>query len=70
MPRPFRHILPKHRYYSGIKTIEKFIVPFIYQTLSLPPDELEKLSKSDKNFTFLHNIARSTRDPKVIRDQM
>jgi hypothetical protein len=45
-------------------------VPFIHQTLSLPPEELEKLSKSDRNFTFLHNIARFTRDPKVIRDQM
>lgn len=63
-------MIPKHRYYRGIRTIEKFIVPFIEQTLSLPPDELEKLSKSDKNFTFLHNIARFTRDPKVIRDQI
>ena len=36
----------------------------------MTPDELEKLSKSDKDFTFLHNIARFTRDPKVIRDQL
>lgn len=44
--------------------------PYIHKTLALTPDELEKLSKSDKDFTFLHNIARFTRDPKVIRDQL
>lgn len=44
--------------------------PYIEQTLALPPDELEKLSKNDKEFTFLHNIARHSRNPKVIRDQI
>lgn len=33
-------------------------------------DDLEKLSKSDKEFTFLHNITLASRDPKVIRDQI
>lgn len=33
-------------------------------------DDLEKLSKSDQEFTFLHNIALHSRDPKVIRDQI
>lgn len=46
------------------------MAPYIQQTLSLTPDELEKLSKSDKEFTFLHNIALFSRDPKVIRDQI
>jgi cytochrome P450 len=46
------------------------MVPYIEQALALPPEELEKLSRSDKAFTFLHNIARFTRDPKVIRDQI
>jgi hypothetical protein len=50
--------------------LEKFMVPYIERTLALPAEELEKLSKSDKNFTFLHNIARFSRDPKVIRDQI
>jgi cytochrome P450 len=44
--------------------------PFIEQTLALTPSELENLSKSDKHFTFLHNIALFSRDPKVIRDQI
>ncbi|OIW27278.1 cytochrome P450 [Coniochaeta ligniaria NRRL 30616] len=67
---PMNALLPKWRYNRGIKVLEKFMAPFIEHTLSLSPDELEKLSKNDKSFTFLHNIARSTRDPKVIRDQI
>jgi cytochrome P450 len=57
-------------YYRHIKTIEQFIMPFIQQTLALPAHELEKLTKSDKSFTFLHHLANYTRDPKVIRDQL
>ncbi|GJC82563.1 cytochrome P450 52A4 [Colletotrichum liriopes] len=67
---PFEHFLPHGKYNRGIKVIEEFILPFIQEALDLPPSELEKLSKSDKDFTFLHNIARFTRDPKIIRDQL
>ncbi|KAM7216691.1 cytochrome P450 52A13 [Rhypophila decipiens] len=67
---PFRSFIPKHRYYGGIKVLERFIEPYIERTLSLNPAKLEKLSKSDKDMTFLHNIARYTRDAKVIRDQL
>ncbi|KAF0331025.1 Cytochrome P450 52A13 [Colletotrichum siamense] len=67
---PFESILPHGKYKRGIRVIEEFVVPFIEEALALPPDELEKLSKSDKDFTFLHNIARFTRDPKIIRDQL
>jgi cytochrome P450 len=52
-----------------IRQIEHFIMPFIEQTLALPPSELEKLS-SGADLTFLHSIARHSRDPKVIRDQI
>lgn len=38
--------------------------------MQLSIEELEKRSKSDKDFTFLHNIALFSRDPKVIRDQI
>lgn len=67
---PFKALVPTHKYYRGIKVLERFITPFIHHTLTFPPEELEKLSKSDKNFTFLHNIARYSRNPKVIRDQL
>lgn len=67
---PFRSLLPKGSYNEGIKTIEQFIMPFIEQALALPIEELDKISRSDKNFTFLHAIARATRDRKIIRDQL
>ncbi|QPG95368.1 hypothetical protein C2857_000300 [Epichloe festucae Fl1] len=66
----FRRVLPLRKYHDGIKTIERFITPYIDSTLQLSVEELEKRSKSDKDFTFLHNIALFSRDPKVIRDQI
>jgi cytochrome P450 len=63
-------LIPRGPYLRGIKVIEDFITPFIDRTLSLPPDEVEKISKSEKGFTFLHAMASFTRDPKVIRDQL
>ncbi|EJT71465.1 cytochrome P450 52A1 [Gaeumannomyces tritici R3-111a-1] len=66
--------VPTKKYYAGIKVIERFMMPFIEQALALPPSELEKLSSPDSNsnreVTFLHSIARYSRDPKVIRDQI
>ncbi|KYK56361.1 cytochrome P450 alkane hydroxylase [Drechmeria coniospora] len=67
---PIQRILPKRKYSEGIRFIEQFIEPFIEATLRLTPGQLEDLSKSDKEFTFLHNIALFSRDRKVIRDQI
>ncbi|KAL7913384.1 cytochrome P450 [Trichoderma velutinum] len=67
---PFRRFIPKGEYYKGIKVLEEFVQPFIDATLTLTPEELESISKSDKEFTFLHNMALFSRDPKVIRDQI
>ncbi|PGG96709.1 hypothetical protein AJ79_09479 [Helicocarpus griseus UAMH5409] len=67
---------PLHRFYSrtsynrGIKKIDDFILPFVRKALALPQDELQKLSRSERSFTFLHSLALFTRDPKVIRDQI
>ncbi|KAL1878555.1 hypothetical protein VTK73DRAFT_7820 [Phialemonium thermophilum] len=67
---PIECLIPKWRYRRGIQIIERFMNPYIEQTLRIPVEELEKLSKSDKDFTFLHNIARFTRNPRIIRDQI
>jgi cytochrome P450 len=45
-------------------------MPYIQQALALPQEELQKLSTSDKDFTFLHSIVQYTRDPKILRDQI
>ncbi|KAI0479305.1 cytochrome P450 monooxygenase CYP539B5 [Xylariaceae sp. FL0804] len=60
----------RREYRRHIKTIEDFLYPIIQRTLAISADELEKLTKSDDEFTFLHNLARSNRDPKFIRDQL
>ena len=50
--------------------INSFVQPFIEQALRLSPDELEKKTKSDEGYTFLHALASFTRDRKFIRDQL
>lgn len=67
---PLLWFIPKGKYNRGIKVLERFIKPYIEQALALPLEELEKLSKSDKSATFLHQIARYSRNPKVLRDQI
>ncbi|KAK5093538.1 hypothetical protein LTR24_004249 [Lithohypha guttulata] len=65
---PLRHFFPKKTFYAGLKTMDRFIEPWISEALSLSQEELDsKLSKTD---TFLHALARRTRDRKVIRDQL
>lgn len=63
-------MISKKLYRECIATVEALMEPYIQQTLSLPTSELEKLQKSDRDFTFLHGLATFTRDPKVIRDQL
>lgn len=62
--------MPKPGYYSGIKALEEFMNPFIEETLAMTPDDLAKISSSDRDATFLHNLAMFSRDRQVIRDQI
>ena len=45
-------------------------MPYINRALALPQEDLEKMSNSDEKFTFLHSVARHTRDPQMLRDQL
>ncbi|KAK6859542.1 Cytochrome P450 52A13 [Apiospora arundinis] len=68
---PFEGIVPRGRYRAGIRAIDRFVMPYIEAALALPAAELEKrTSSSSSDFTFLHSVARHTRDPKVLRDQI
>jgi cytochrome P450 len=67
---PIEKLIPRGKYKRGIRTMEEFITPFIDKALSLSDDELTKINKSERSFTFLHALAHYTRDPKVIRDQI
>ncbi|KAI1338700.1 cytochrome P450 alkane hydroxylase [Xylariaceae sp. FL0016] len=67
---PFSGLLPKGKYFHSIGVINEFVMPFIKAALALTDLEIEKLSGSEKHFTFLHGLIRYTRDPKMIRDQL
>ncbi|RMZ88901.1 hypothetical protein DV736_g3867, partial [Chaetothyriales sp. CBS 134916] len=64
---PLRYFHPRGSFYKGLKEMDKFIEPIMNEVLALSPEELSKESKSD---TFIHALARYTRDRKVIRDQL
>lgn len=61
-------LVPKKKYFQSLDVINKFLHRFIDITLRMDQQELEE--KTSKGYTFLHELARFTRDPKVIRDQV
>ncbi|KND90434.1 Cytochrome P450 52A1 [Tolypocladium ophioglossoides CBS 100239] len=67
-----RWIVPKFAYRACLRVINGFLHKFIERTLRLTPAELSRSldTKLDRRYTFLHELARFTRDPKVIRDQV
>ncbi|TKA83677.1 hypothetical protein B0A55_00297 [Friedmanniomyces simplex] len=67
---PVRGLVPKKKFYAGLKVINRFVGSYIDRALQLPPDELEKITKSDEGYTFLHALASYTRDREVLRDQL
>lgn len=66
----FQTLLPKGSYKEDLRTINSFVHTYIEEALSLPQEELEKRSKADEDYTFLHAIAGYTRDRNMLRDQL
>ncbi|KAF1985825.1 cytochrome P450 alkane hydroxylase-like protein [Aulographum hederae CBS 113979] len=62
--------VPRRKFFEDIATINAFMEPYIERTLGLPPDEIEKKSKSEEGYTFLHALAAYTRDRQMLRDQI
>jgi len=63
-------LLPRRRFRREIKIMNDFVEKYVDDALSLPPEELEKRTKSDEGYTFLHAIVQYTRDRSVLRDQI
>ncbi|KAJ5619650.1 hypothetical protein N7510_003634 [Penicillium lagena] len=64
----FGFFLSRTQFRRDLKVMDDFIQPYIQHVLSLTPEELDQqLSKRD---TFLDALARFTRDPRVLRDQL
>lgn len=66
----FKRFVSKKSFRDGLRTVNEFLNTYIDQTLRLGPDELASKTKSDHDYTFLHELASFTRDRKVIRDQL
>lgn len=50
------------------KVVHNFADFYVERALSFSPEELEK--KSDESYTFLYELVKSTRNPKILRDQL
>lgn len=63
-------LIPLDSYRKGLVVLNSFVYQFIERALRLSPDELSSKTKSDQGYTFLHELAGFTREPKVLRDQL
>lgn len=63
--------IPKKNFRKCLATMNAFVNTYVQKALLLSPEELaSRNSKSDMSYTFLHELASYTRDPKVLRDQL
>ncbi|KAL8651660.1 MAG: hypothetical protein Q9210_003129 [Variospora velana] len=68
---PLSHVFPLRKFRKGLRTMDAFIEPFVQDALLNTPEELdEKEARSSGDTTWLHSVARFTRDRQVIRDQI
>ncbi|KAI1082964.1 cytochrome P450 52A11 [Whalleya microplaca] len=67
---PFQRFMPMKSFREGIKVVNELCGIYIDQALRLSPEELASKTKSDHDYTFLHELASFTRDRKVLRDQL
>lgn len=65
-----RGLYPKGEFRRSLHQVETFINHYVERTLRLTSEELEAHTKTDAGYTFLHELARTTRDPKQLRDQI
>ncbi|KAI5963461.1 ALK2 [Candida pseudojiufengensis] len=56
---------PKH-FQQCIKVVHTFAQHYVQKALSLTPEELDK----QEGYVFLYELAKQTRDPKVLQDQL
>jgi cytochrome P450 len=67
---PFIHLWPRGKFNRQLKVLNQFVEPYIEEALTLSDDELEKRTKSEEGYTFLHALAAHTKNRTVLRDQL
>jgi hypothetical protein len=65
-----RFLVPQGSFRRGLKVVNSLCDVYIDQALRLSQEELTSKTKSDHEYTFLHELALFTRDRTVIRDQL
>jgi cytochrome P450 len=67
----FFPLIPRGGFNDSIDVLDAYIQPYIDRTLSLSPEDIESLDKnSRKDYTFPHALAKFTRSPKKICDEV
>lgn len=67
---PLNWLVPRQKFRRELKVMNEFTNQYIDDALGLSPEELEKRTKGEEGYTFLHALATYTRDRKVLRDQL
>lgn len=67
---PIAAVYPRAHFRRCLGVMNEFVNRYVQKALELSPAELESKAKSDQSYTFLHELASYTRDPKVLRDQL
>jgi cytochrome P450 len=65
---PLQVIFPVKGYHEALAKVDEFIQPFIDLATKLPQEDLEKCDSA--RYTFLHALAKQTKDAKFLRDQI
>lgn len=67
----WKYLMPRGEFFNHLEEVDKFVNSFVDDVLQISPEELQKTTKSDEGYTFLHALAAdSTRDRKDLRDQI
>lgn len=67
---PLIPLVPVKSFRAGLRVINRLCNTYIERALRLSAEELATKTKSDHDYTFLHELASFTRDRKVLRDQL
>ncbi|KAI5950858.1 ALK2 [Candida jiufengensis] len=62
----FYWLLNPKKFQNCVKVVHTFAQHYVKKALSLSPEELDQ----QEGYTFLYELAKQTRDPKVLQDQL
>lgn len=64
----FYRVIDGFKFRSACSKVHKFAQFYVNKALEAPQEEIE--AKSEKGYTFLYELVKQTRDPKVLQDQL